>query len=225
MKAVRELGLERRETVDSALSINSAICWKLRVSGATHSNGHSIECRMNSENASGADNQQGRLESYLSGFADGEGSFSIGLQQRLDLPFGFQLVPEFRVSQNAERASILELFKRVMGCGRILENDRKRENDKTYVFVVRRRSDLIEKVIPFFRRNPLISEKRTTFDIFAQVVGCMSCSEHLTWSGFERLVHMVFQMNGNGRYRKWSLTDVIGVENPQRLYAEHPLRV
>src|SRR6478672_6465648 len=35
IKAVRELGLERRETVDSALSINSAICWKLRVSGST----------------------------------------------------------------------------------------------------------------------------------------------------------------------------------------------
>ena len=30
IKAVRELGLERRETVDNALSLNSAKCWKLR---------------------------------------------------------------------------------------------------------------------------------------------------------------------------------------------------
>src|SRR5438309_10353113 len=37
IKAVRELGLERRETVDNALSLNSAICWKLRVSGSTRS--------------------------------------------------------------------------------------------------------------------------------------------------------------------------------------------
>src|SRR5438876_10305073 len=38
IKAVRELGLERRETVDiNALSINSAICWKLRESCATNS--------------------------------------------------------------------------------------------------------------------------------------------------------------------------------------------
>src|SRR3954454_22040623 len=40
IKAVRELGLERRETVESALSINSAICWKLRVSGGTR-----LRCR------------------------------------------------------------------------------------------------------------------------------------------------------------------------------------
>src|SRR2546430_9131420 len=34
IKAARELGLERRETVTS-LSINSAKCWKLRVSDGT----------------------------------------------------------------------------------------------------------------------------------------------------------------------------------------------
>jgi hypothetical protein len=31
IKAVRELGLERRETVNIALSVNSAKCWKLRM--------------------------------------------------------------------------------------------------------------------------------------------------------------------------------------------------
>src|ERR671918_132236 len=30
IKAVREMGLERRETVNIALSVNSAKCWKLR---------------------------------------------------------------------------------------------------------------------------------------------------------------------------------------------------
>ena len=53
IKAVRELGSERRETVDKALSINLAICWNLRVSGATRR-------ESGSDNASGADNQQGR---------------------------------------------------------------------------------------------------------------------------------------------------------------------
>src|SRR5438045_331478 len=36
IKAVRELGLERRETVEqNALSLNLAICWKLRESDGT----------------------------------------------------------------------------------------------------------------------------------------------------------------------------------------------
>jgi hypothetical protein len=59
IKAARELGLERRETVkqfqrdETALSINSAKCWKLRASGATRSNS-------SSNKVTGADNQQGR---------------------------------------------------------------------------------------------------------------------------------------------------------------------
>ncbi len=37
VKAARELGSERRETVRPLLSINSAICWELRVSDGTRS--------------------------------------------------------------------------------------------------------------------------------------------------------------------------------------------
>ena len=126
------------------LSINSAICWKTRVSDGTHP----FE-RRSSENPIGADNQQGRLESYLSGFADGEGTFSVGVTRRPDLENGFQLVPEFRVSQNAERASVLSVFKDTLGCGAIRQNDRQRRADRTLVFVVRRRSDLKDRVNTF----------------------------------------------------------------------------
>ena len=174
---------------------------------------------MSSENPIGADNQQGRLESYLSGFADGEGSFSVGATRRPDLRFGYQLVPEFRVSQNGERANVLELFQTTLGCGSIRRNDRSRSSDQTLVFVVRRRSDLETRVIPFFTRNPLISDKRHSFEIFALIVHEMSAGEHLTRLGFERLVRLAFDMNGEGRYRKLSLEEVLGIQNPQRLYA------
>ena len=177
---------------------------------------------MSSENPIGADNQQGRLESYLSGFADGEGSFSVGVTRRPDLENDFQLVPEFRVSQNSERASVLTLFLDVLGCGTIRQNDRNRESDRTMVYVVRRRSQLRERVIPFFRRNPLLSEKGQTFDIFATIVDAMEVGMHLHRPGFDRLVRLAFQMNGNGRYRRWTLDEVLGIQNPQRLYAEHP---
>ncbi len=176
---------------------------------------------MSSDKPIGADDQQGRLESYLSGFADGEGSFSVGVTRRLDLQNGFQLVPEFRVSQNGERATVLSLYREVLGCGSIRQNDRNRLSDRTLVFVVRRRSDLLERVIPFFIRNPLLSEKKFTFDKFATIVTQMEAGTHLTRSGFERLVRLAFEMNGDGRYRRWALGEVIGIQNPQRLYAGH----
>jgi hypothetical protein len=174
---------------------------------------------MSSDNPFGADNQQGRLESYLSGFADGEGSFSVGLTRRPDLENCFQLVPEFRVSQNGERSNVLEPFQKTLECGSIRVNDRSRSSDRTVVFVVRRRSHLRERVIPFFIMNPLLSSKRETFEHFATIVESMESREHLTPLGFERLVRLAFQMNDRGRYRRWTLEEVIGNQNPQRLYA------
>ena len=178
---------------------------------------------MSGDNPTGdPDNQQGRLEAYLCGFADGEGTFSVGLTRRSDLRFGFQLVPEFRVSQNVERSSVLEIFRDVLGCGSIRENDRHRRNDRSRVLDVRCRADLLEKVIPFFERNRLLSEKRHSFETFSVIVGEMAAGSHHSGPGFERLVRLAFSMNGQGGYRRWRLEDVLGFQNPQRLHAEGP---
>ncbi len=180
---------------------------------------------MGSENPTGdADDQQGRLDAYLAGFVDGEGCFSVGVTRRPDLPFGWQLVPEFRVSQNAERATVLETLRDRLGCGRIRENDRNSTSDRAQVLVVRRRSDLVGAVIPFFERNPLISDKRVEFETFQEILRSMVAGEHLEREGFERLVRLAFTMNGDGRYRRTRIGDVVGGENPQRLYARRPAR-
>ncbi len=166
---------------------------------------------MGSDNPTGEpDYQQGRLGAYLSGFADGEGTFSIGLQRRPDLRFGYQIVPEFRVSQNEDRAEVLELFRSTLGCGRIAVNHRGRSGDRTLVFVVRNRKDLVERVIPFFDANPILSSKAREFDVFRRVVIAMTKGEHLERKGFDSLVRIALSMNGEGRYRKWRLDDVIG---------------
>ena len=51
------------------------------------------------------DNQQERLDDYLAGYVDGEGSFHVAIQRNPSTRFGWQLVPEFHVSQNPERSS------------------------------------------------------------------------------------------------------------------------
>ena len=88
IKAVRELGLERRETVDIALSINSAKCWKLRKHPAVPPLSHpSASVRTTAEvtirqvviRVITPDNQQERLDDYLAGYVDGEGSFHVAI--------------------------------------------------------------------------------------------------------------------------------------------------
>src|SRR6476646_4068510 len=79
---------------------------------------------VSSENSIGADNQQERLDAYLAGFVDGEGTFHVAVQRNPTTRAGWQLVPEFHVSQNPERRKVLDLLQRRIGCGRIRENHR-----------------------------------------------------------------------------------------------------
>src|ERR671925_1405401 len=90
---------------------------------------------MCSDNASGAVNQQERLDAYIAGYVDGEGSFHVAVQRNPWTRNGWQLVPEFHVSQNAERRQVLDLIRERLGCGRIRENHR-RASDTTFVLGV-----------------------------------------------------------------------------------------
>ena len=142
-------------------------------------------CPPYSENVSGADNQQERLDGYISGYVDGEGTFSVVVNRNPSCRTGYQLVPEFHVSQNGDRAQVLELIRERMDCGYIKRNGLK---DQVLVFVVRRRKDLLERVIPFFERSPLLSSKHADFERFAKVVRAMALGRHRTDEGFQELL-------------------------------------
>ena len=154
-----------------------------------------------SDNATGAANQQERLDAYIAGFVDGEGSFHVAIQRNPSTRVGWQLVPEFRVNQDVSRAQVLELIRDRIGCGSIRENHRG-SKDRTLVFVVRRRPDLLGRVIPFFEQNPLLSCKQEEFVTFAGIVRRMEGGEHLNREGFRTLASIAVRMNGGGRYRR-----------------------
>jgi hypothetical protein len=155
---------------------------------------------MCSDNVPGAVNQQERLDAYIAGYVDGEGSFHVAVQRNPSTRAGWQLVPEFHVSQNAERRQVLDLIKQRLDCGRIQPNHRG-TMDTTLVFVVRNREDLLNKVVPFFEAQPLLSSKQQDFVAFASIVRSMHAKEHLCEEGFRALRERALRMNGGGRYR------------------------
>jgi hypothetical protein len=155
---------------------------------------------MRRDNASGAVNQQERLDAYIAGYVDGEGSFHVAVQRNPSTRAGWQLVPEFHVSQSAERRQVLDLIQLRLGCGRIQENHRG-SRDTCLVFVVRKREDLLQRVIPFFETQPLLSSKQQEFSVFARIVRAMDAGEHLSEEGFRSLRQLALSMNGGGRYR------------------------
>jgi hypothetical protein len=165
---------------------------------------------------SGADNQQERLDGYIAGYVDGEGSFSVSVQRNRTCRIGFQLVPEFHVSQNGDRAQVLELIRDRLRCGYIKPNSKR---DRALVLVVRNRDDLVKRVIPFFEQCPLLSAKCMDFHKFAHVVRSMALGHHRSEAGFVELLELALSMNGSSRYRKVRWDELVAAQNPQRLHA------
>src|ERR1043166_2464130 len=83
-----------------------------------------------SDNMSGADDQQERLKTvgWIVGFVDGEGCFSVTIQKSTTAT-GWQVFPEFVVTQGEKSLSALHDPQAFFGCGKIFVN-RRRDNHR-----------------------------------------------------------------------------------------------
>src|ERR687898_321703 len=106
------------------------------------------------------------LSAYISGYADGEGCFTVSISPRAKLLAGWEVRPSFSVSQNGDRA------------------------DRTLKWETRRLEDLLESVIPHFESFPLLSGKRLDFERFAAVCRLMAGGAHRTRAGLVEIVEL-----------------------------------
>jgi LAGLIDADG endonuclease len=152
----------------------------------------------------GAENQQERLVriGWVVGFVDGEGCFSIGFIRqsgggsRIGYTTGWQVAHEFAVTQGARSVSCLENLREFFGVGQVLMNKRyDNHREHLYRYVVRRRRDLLETIIPFFQQNPMLSSKQQDFEKFAQCVEMISAGRHLTVDGLIEIAQITETMN------------------------------
>ena len=159
---------------------------------------------LSSDNPSDAENQQERLIKigWVTGFVDGEGCFSIGFVRqptranRKGYKTGFQVGHEFAVVQGAKSLACLHSLREFFGVGGIYVN-RRYDNHKEhlYRYSVVRRSDLLQVVIPFFQRYPLLTSKQSDFAKFVQCMAVIEAKEHLTVSGLLKIVEIAQTMN------------------------------
>ncbi len=173
----------------------------------------------------GAGNQQGRPDEaichYAAGFVDGEGSFHVAVQRNPSTRWKWQVIPEFHVSQNDGNQHVLELIRSVLGCGYLKPNHRN-SRDKTYVLVVRDRTDLVTKVVPFFRKYQLRTTKRADFEQFARIVDMMRASRHLSSEGLREILRSAFEMNRGGVRRRIKLQEILARLEPSETVRRIP---
>jgi len=151
---------------------------------------------MPSKNAYGADNQQERLDWWIVGFVDGEGTFSISFNRNSTTKFGYQIFPEFVITQGEKSVAVLKTIQKKFKCGKVYINRRKdNHKEDLYRFTVRSQKDLKKIIIPFFAKNKLKTAKAKDFDKFVQVLEMMSSREHLNQIGFAKIKKIAETMN------------------------------
>ena len=144
------------------------------------------------------------LNSYISGFVDGEGCFCVSFQPSKRHRFGWEVRPSFSVSQNADRAELLTMIREKWGCG-FIRPDR---SDKTLKYEIRNVGELVAKVLPHFTMYPLLSSKKTDFQRFARICELVNDDRHLEREGFEEIVRLAMEMNPSGK-RKYLGSEIL----------------
>src|SRR3989338_2362807 len=122
-----------------------------------------------------ADNQQERLKitSWITGFVDGEGCFSISIFRNKTSKLGWQIFPEFAVTQGEKSLASLKLLKNFFGCGKIFIN-RRHDNHK---------------------ENALRTSKAKDFLYFGKCLDLIEKRKHLSKNGMKRIGLIVQTMN------------------------------
>jgi hypothetical protein len=163
---------------------------------------------MESENPSGADNQQerpsssnwldridGYLGNWVAGFVDGEGSFNVPIRRERDRGMPWRVSLSFNVSQIGEEAP--GLLREIFGLGTV-----RGRGDGVFYFEVTKPTDLKERVFPFFERFPLRTPKRNDLAVFRTITELVLSGRHLSGSGVEEALRLRGPMNRGGKRRR-----------------------
>ncbi len=150
------------------------------------------------------------LFNYFAGFVEGEGCFSVSIKPFKQMKYGWMIDPMFSLYQHKKNRNILEIFQKEMHCGYIVEKGSKPD---VLVLIVDNRRTLEEKIIPFFNKYKFLGTKRNDFLIFQKILEMMSLKKHLEKDGLIEIVKLAFQMNQQGKGRKYTAEQIISSLN------------
>jgi hypothetical protein len=145
--------------------------------------------------------------SYITGFIDGEGTFSISFNYRKKLTTRIEVRPSFSVSQHKRNLGILKEIHSYFGVGSIRFSKR----DQNYKYEVRSIKDLVSVIIPHFRNFPLKTTKRSDFESFDVICQQILRNHHRNTVSLIKIIDTAYTMNESGkrRYKKDDLLKLI----------------
>ncbi len=144
------------------------------------------------------DNQQERLKTigWIVGYVDGEGCFSVSIIRNKKTKYGWQVFPEFVITQGEKSIKSLEIIQNYFECGKIYINRRHdNHNENIHRYCIRSLKDLSKIIIPFFEKNKLRTDKKKDFTLFVKIIKMMNQKKHYKMKGIKQIATLIQKMN------------------------------
>ena len=145
---------------------------------------------------------------FVTGLIEGEGCFSVSFTKRNRLRIGIETKPSFSISLNHRDLNLLKQVHAYFNCGGI----RYSRSDRTYKFEVRSIGDIVEQIIPHFKKFPLQGNKLSDFIKFVKICKNVRANLHMSKKHLKEIIETAYQMNPSGKrqHEKSDLLRVLG---------------
>ena len=160
--------------------------------------------------------EEGINNSWLSGFVDGEGCFTISFSLRTKMKHGFEIKPSFSCSQKKDKQglnfSVLNFIRQKMKSGFI----RFLRKEQLWKYEVRDIDMICDNVIPYFDINQLHTSKQLDFQKFKQICLIIKTNHHLSIIGAKTIIELAFSMN-DSRKKKYTKDQLLKLLNKVKI--------
>jgi hypothetical protein len=116
---------------------------------------------------------------WLLGFVDGEGCFYIKIRNNK------QVALVFSITQHSRDLGLMNVIKNYLDCG-IIEQVSTRPTIVN--FVVYKFNDNYTKILPFFEKYSLVTQKNKDFIKFSEIASIIEKKQHLTIEGINKII-------------------------------------
>jgi hypothetical protein len=126
---------------------------------------------------------------WLAGFTSGEGSFGIKIRNAIG---NSQAVIEliFQINQHVRDKKLIACIAEYLNCGKIY-----RHSANAIVYRVSKRSDLIDIILPFFVKSPILGVKALDFKDFCFILDLIKNNAHHNKEGLNQINSIKANMN------------------------------
>ena len=128
---------------------------------------------------------------WVTGLTDAEGSFIISTPKSTSAN-GNKVSLRFSLTQKAHSVGILYGLQVFFGCGQVIPSSK-----GCMRFVVQKKTDIINKIIPHFENFPLHTSKGLNFNSFKEAAKIVASGNHLNLQGLNQILSLKKGMNKN----------------------------